>query len=286
MAGDWIKMRGNLWDDPRVSSICDMTDQSEVAVIGSLYWLWATADQHTESGFMPGLTLRQIDRKTGVSGIAQALVEIGWIKEEPQGILICNFEEHNGASAKKRCQTAKRVANHRSGNDEVTHPSLQEEQTSVSSALAREEKRREEINTEPTALVVSPPEVVETDLTGQVVKLPDRRIPCPADRLLEVFHAECPTLPAVIKVNDKRRQHLTARWREVDVESKFSSSDDGIEIFRAVFKKVNASDFLSGRSQSNGRRWKASFDWIFESSTNFLKVCEGHYDNEQNRRVM
>ena len=149
----------------------------------------------------------------------------------------------------------------------------------------REETETEK-DIEPTALVVSPTEVVETDLTGQVVKLPDRRIPCPADRLLEVFHAECPTLPSVIKVNDKRRQHLTARWREVDAESKFSSSDDGIEIFRAVFKKVNASDFLSGRSQSNGRRWKASFDWIFESSTNFLKVCEGHYDNEQNRRVM
>ena len=144
MAGDWIKMRGNLWDDPRVSRICDMTDQGEAAVIGGLYWLWATADQHTESGFMPGLTLRQIDRKTGVTGLAAALVAIGWIKEEPQGVLICNFEEHNGASAKKRCQTAKRVANHRYGNDEVTQPALQETPDSVSGALAREEKRREE----------------------------------------------------------------------------------------------------------------------------------------------
>ena len=80
MAGDWIKMRGNLWDDPRVSKLVDLTGSSEAAVIGALYWLWATADQHTEDGCMPGLNLRQIDRKTGVPGFAAAMVEIGWIR--------------------------------------------------------------------------------------------------------------------------------------------------------------------------------------------------------------
>lgn len=82
MAGDWIKMRGNLWDDPRVSRLCDITDQGEAAIIGGLYWLWSTADQHTVDGVMPGLTLRQIDRKTGVPGLAKALCEIGWIEVE------------------------------------------------------------------------------------------------------------------------------------------------------------------------------------------------------------
>lgn len=48
MAGDWIKMRSNLWDDPRVARICDLTDVGEAAVVGGLYWLWATADQHSE----------------------------------------------------------------------------------------------------------------------------------------------------------------------------------------------------------------------------------------------
>ena len=62
MAGDWIKMRGNLWDDPRIASLCDATDQPEAMVIGGLYWLWAMADQHTEDGTLPGLTLKAIDR--------------------------------------------------------------------------------------------------------------------------------------------------------------------------------------------------------------------------------
>jgi len=113
MAGDWIKMRGNLWDDPRVGSLVDATDSSEAAVIGGLYWLWATADQHTENGIMPGLTLKQIDRKTGIPGLGDALVAIGWLSEKDGGVFLENFTEHNGASAKRRAADAQRKANSR-----------------------------------------------------------------------------------------------------------------------------------------------------------------------------
>ena len=106
-------MRGNLWDDPRVAKIVDLTDSSEAAVIGALYWLWATADQHTEDGVMPGLTLRSIDRKTGVKGFADALCAIGWLSEKDDSVCIIDFEKHNGSSSKKRLDTARRVAAHR-----------------------------------------------------------------------------------------------------------------------------------------------------------------------------
>ncbi|MGB2246180.1 MAG: hypothetical protein ACPH3N_00845 [Alcanivorax sediminis] len=110
MAGDWIKMRSNLWDDPRIARLCDTTDQPEAMVIGGLYWLWSAADQHTEDGLMVGLSLRQIDRKTGIKGFGDALVAVAWIAEEEGGIRIVNFDEHNGASAKRRVMEAKRKA--------------------------------------------------------------------------------------------------------------------------------------------------------------------------------
>ncbi|EHK65976.1 hypothetical protein [Achromobacter arsenitoxydans] len=144
MAGDWIKMRSNLWDDPRVARLVDLTDSSEAAVIGGLYWLWATADQHTADGFMPGLSCRQIDRKTGVQGLGQALVDIGWIENHSEGVFIVNFEDHNGASAKKRAQTAKRVANHRSSNAPETPSDDSSNAPSVTGALAREREEKEE----------------------------------------------------------------------------------------------------------------------------------------------
>lgn len=113
MAGDWIKMRGNLWDDPRVARLCDLTDQSEAAIIGGLYWLWAAADQHSETGVMAGLSLRQIDRKTGLPGFGNALVEVGWLADHPEGVRITRFEEHNGSSAKRRASEAQRKAKSR-----------------------------------------------------------------------------------------------------------------------------------------------------------------------------
>ncbi len=161
MAGDWIKMRGNLWDDPRVGRISDMCETSEGPVIGALYWLWTTADQHTEDGFMPGMTLRQIDRKTGLSGFGAALCDVGWIQDGPEGITIMKFEEHNGSSAKRRCMDAQRKANSRKGSapdpedgngasaSDADKTRTNEGQKAPNRG-AREEKRREEVIPPPT----------------------------------------------------------------------------------------------------------------------------------------
>lgn len=108
MAGDWIKMRSNLWDDPRVTSIVDATDSTEATVIGALYWLWSMADQHSEDGFLHGISLRQIDRKTGVAGFAAAVVAVGWMEDLGNGVEIVRFNEHNGASAKRRASESRR----------------------------------------------------------------------------------------------------------------------------------------------------------------------------------
>ncbi len=110
MAGDWIKMRSNLWDDPRVARLVDLTDSGEACVVGALYWLWATADQHSEDGILHGLTLRAIDRKTGLQGFGAALIEIGWLADHPEGVRIVRFDEHNGSSAKRRSTDAQRKA--------------------------------------------------------------------------------------------------------------------------------------------------------------------------------
>lgn len=146
MAGEWIKVRTNLWDDPRIAQLVEITDQSEAAVIGGLYWLWATADEHSSDGLLHGMTTRTIDRKTGVTGLGAALVSIGWLSENAEGVTVSRFDEHNGASAKQRAQTAKRVSNHK-GNAKVTQAALPEQQDTVTDALPREDKIREELKT-------------------------------------------------------------------------------------------------------------------------------------------
>ena len=82
-------------------------------------------------------------------------------------------------------------------------------------------------------------------------------------------------------LNPTRRRHLVSRWREVDATDKLTNKQEGIEIFTAFFERVQKSNFLCGRTVGkNGRVWKANFDWLI-LPTNFLKVVEGHYDNER-----
>ena len=105
------------------------------------------------------------------------------------------------------------------------------------------------------------------------------RLACPADELLQIFHDECKALPRVMMLNTTRKKHLVSRWRDVDAEDNLKTKDEGLMIFRQIFQRVQKSDFLSGRTMNrNGRVWKASFDWLI-LPTNFLKVCEGQYDN-------
>src|SRR5690606_14790252 len=137
MAGDWIKMRSNLWDDPRVTRLCDITDSSEAQIVGGLYWLWATADQHSADGLMAGLTLRSIDRKTGIQGFGAALASIGWVVEQEDGVQIVRFEEHNGSSAKRRSTDAQRKASIR----KVSAPDADKAQTESGSDAELEKEK-------------------------------------------------------------------------------------------------------------------------------------------------
>lgn len=154
MAGDWIKMRCNLWDDPRIAKLCDLTGQSEAAIIGALYWLWTSADQHSEDGIMAGLSLRQIDRKTGVQGFADALVSVGWIADHPEGVQIVRFDEHNGASAKRRCSESRRKMSARDADK--TRTDCGSEQDKKQKDCAPRYRDREEVN--PPSLRDGPPQ--------------------------------------------------------------------------------------------------------------------------------
>lgn len=157
MAGDWIKMRANLWDDPRVSRLCEMVAAKEATIVGGLYWLWASADQHSTDGLMHGLSPATVDRKAGIKGFGKALVTIGWLTEEPDGLRIARFDEHNGESAKTRAEGSKRKASWRArtgtstGNPQDGSPGdggtnvPQNAGQSRDKSEAREEKRREEV---------------------------------------------------------------------------------------------------------------------------------------------
>lgn len=267
MAGDWIKMRGNLWDDPRVSSLCDLTGASEAAVIGGLYWLWATADQHTENGILPGLTTKAIDRKTGVPGLGAALLQIGWLEEEGDGVCITRFEEHNGASAKRRSLDAKRKANDRSVSASQAEIRQTESGQSAPVCGAREEKRREEIEEPAIAGMASTP-------PSTVYRVPD----CPHKAIVDLYHETLPTLRRVEVWSEARATSLRARWREVCAAEKYDQTQ-GLAWFKDFFLLVSRSKFLTGRAPprpGSDKPFSSDLEWLL-APKNFVKVVEGNY---------
>lgn len=100
----------------------------------------------------------------------------------------------------------------------------------------------------------------------------DKKIEYPCDGVVRLWNEICVSLPKVMRLSDARREKVKARLREWgDTEP-----DKMLDNARSLFLRIESSDFLTGRSG----KWKgASFDWIFDSRNNWIKVMEGNYDN-------
>ena len=137
MAGDWIKMDCTTPDKPEVLALTvKMGWDDPDLTVGKLFRLWRWFDQHTTDGNAVGVTSALLDRQVGVTGFIDAVASVGWLEVTSNGIRLSKFEKHNGSSAKSRAQTAKRVASHKTN--------AKTNADTVTGALPREEKRREE----------------------------------------------------------------------------------------------------------------------------------------------
>ena len=84
------------------------------------------------------------------------------------------------------------------------------------------------------------------------------------DFVVGLFNNICTSLPRVEKLTDKRRQAVK------NAEKHLSGGE-----FEELFRRVEASDFLTGRSSD----WSCGFDWILKPE-NIQKILEGTYANK------
>ena len=83
-------------------------------------------------------------------------------------------------------------------------------------------------------------------------------------------------LPNVQILNETRKRAITARWMEIkgtkapNGKIRFESTEDGLNWFASVFRKVAMNPFWMGDNSSG---FAVSFDWIFKPA-NFLKIIE------------
>lgn len=152
MAGEWVKMRADLFTHPKVFKIASALNKDELYVVGALLAFWSWAHSHAVDGRVDGATSHLIDRATRAPGLSDALVSVGWLEVDDSGITIPRFEAHNSDSAKERTLKNERQSRwrERKKNGSVDAEPSTEPSTELSTELStepstREEKRREEI---------------------------------------------------------------------------------------------------------------------------------------------
>ena len=106
---EWIKMRHVLPDEVEVLAMAARLSLSQEAVVGHLLRVWSWFDLHTRDGNAPCVTLVTLDALARCAGFGDAMVAVGWMELSVTGVRVPNFDRHNGATAKKRALTARRV---------------------------------------------------------------------------------------------------------------------------------------------------------------------------------
>ena len=93
---------------------------------------------------------------------------------------------------------------------------------------------------------------------------------CPQQSIVALFHECVPTARRVRDWTPSRAALLRARWRE-------ERKRQNLDWWRRFFCYVNESPFLTGRSNTPGRRpFELGLEWLLKPE-NFAKVREGAY---------
>lgn len=106
---NWIKVLNTLPRSRAVFSLMRGMRCKRHAAIGLAVDWFCWLDENSTGG-ETGMTDEEVDEVLGAKGAAKSLAEIGWIEHDEAGFVVAvDFYKHNGISAKRRAETARRV---------------------------------------------------------------------------------------------------------------------------------------------------------------------------------
>ena len=153
MAGDWIKMRVDLFTHPKVVRMTSALKADRLKTVGGLLSAFCLFDVHSDDGQLASYTFEDLDSHLNWPGFSQQMHEVGWLNIEKDGLSLPNFDKHNGQSAKRRAKEADRKRDVR----KTSASNADKLKTKSGPEKRREEKRREDISTK--------------DIVGQIEKI-------------------------------------------------------------------------------------------------------------------
>jgi len=190
MSGGWIKMRGSLLNSPKVirmtrelqgnqeyrewltpgfggPSPTVVSDHAARCVTLSLLcvtWSWSRefAKESNGDGHLPGISLKDIDAITGVSGFGRAMQSVGWVEDSigSDGVVLPNFfrDLNVPLSGAERQQVYRK----RKKAETVTKPLPTESHNPVTRVEQSRVEKKEETPKPPAGLIVVIPQELDS----------------------------------------------------------------------------------------------------------------------------
>jgi hypothetical protein len=199
MAGDWIKMRSSIENNPKVIAIAKKLESDKIVgkslstgfggalreivtrdvtrdvTVMSLFRVWCAANEHTSDGVWHGIELDDLDHVARISGFGRMMEAVGWavFDADNNTVTFPNFLEYNAPAKEGRGKgAAERQRRYRQKHRQVTDESdvtrdvtsdvtLRVTRDAKSNVEKRREEKRRDIHTHTPPEPVVPKELEE-----------------------------------------------------------------------------------------------------------------------------
>ncbi len=102
MTGEWIKLRKDLFDNPKVIQMSELVGLDAWGVVGRLAALWSWVDGHSVDGRRLTVPRSWIDKRVECDGFADAMESVGWLEGSDGSLTFPEWEQHNASTGKAR----------------------------------------------------------------------------------------------------------------------------------------------------------------------------------------
>lgn len=271
----WIKISTDLFSDEKIVFLRNMPNGDSLLTLW--IFLLVLAGKINDGGYIyfkrnVPYTAQMLSL---ISHIPQSTVELGlktmqdfeMIDIDSNGVIILNWEKHQNIKGleKIREQTKLRTRKYRERLKE-----LPDGNNSPNNSSKIEQCDASQYVTV-THLDIDIDKDKERDI--YIRQQVDAATQIPYQKIVELYHSICASLPRIKALSTARKAQLKARWKEYPEW----------EFWQEFFTRVESSDFLTGRVEPTGNRYKpfiADLEWITKQG-NFLKILEGKYDNRE-----
>lgn len=274
----WIKITTSMFDDEKIKIIDSMPERDTVLVIwlkllilagkcnaGGL--IFVTEGMPYTDETLAAVVNRPLNT---VRLTLDVLQKLKMIAIDESGIDIVNWEKHQSADKLKELKEQNRKRQKRyyekhKQKELASNNGNSNDNSNVRLTLGLTSSNAVDID-------IDKERDIEEDKSSSRQKS-DEVTRIPFEKLVDLYHSVCTSLPKIRKLTSKRKSYIKARWKE----------NPDMKFWTEFFQRVENSDFLSGRLEPKGNRdraFKADLEWITKEE-NHIKILEGKYDNRE-----